>query len=41
MVMLRGRLWQAGQEIDVAVVAAFAVPECVIERGEEPKPPLD
>ena len=39
--MLRGRLWQAGQEVCVAVRAAFVVLECVVERGEEPEPPLD
>ena len=40
--MLRGRLWQAGQEIGVAVGAAFAVlEECAIERGDELKLPLD
>ena len=37
--MLRGRLWQTGQEIGVAVGAAFAVFERIIERGEELKPP--
>ena len=30
-----------GQEVFVAVRAAFAVPECVVERGEELEPPLD
>ena len=39
--MLRGRLWQAGQEVNVAVRASFAVLECVVERGEELQPPLD
>ena len=33
--MFRGRLWQAGQEVGVAVRVSFAVIECVIERGEE------
>ena len=40
-VMLRGRLWQEGQEVGVAVRAGFAVLECVVERGEELEPPLD
>ena len=39
--MLRGRLWQAGQEVGVAVRAAFAVLVCVVERGEELEQPLD
>ena len=39
--MFRGTLWQAGQEVGVAVRASFAVLECVIERGEELEPPLD
>ena len=39
--MVRGRLWQAGQEVGVAVRAAFAILECVVERGEELEPPLD
>ena len=39
--MLRGRLWQAGQEVGVAVLAAFALFECVVERDEELEPPLD
>ena len=39
--MLRGRLWQVGQEVCVAVRAAFAVLECVVERGEELERPLD
>ena len=38
--MLRGRLWQAGQELGVAVRAYFAVLDCVVERGEV-EPPLD
>lgn len=29
-VMIRGRLWQAGQGMGVAVDAAFAVLECAI-----------
>ena len=39
--MLRGRLWQAGQEVGVAGRASFAVLECVVERGEELELPLD
>ena len=39
--MFRGRLWQAGQEVGVAVRASFAVLECVVERCEELEPPLD
>ena len=40
-VMSRSRLWQTGQEVCVAVRAAFAILECVVERGEELEPPLD
>ena len=39
--MVRGRLWQAGQEVGVAVRAAFAVLERLVECGEELEPPLD
>ena len=39
--MLCSRLWQAGQKIGVAVGAAFAVLDCVIERGDQLKLPLD
>ena len=38
--MLRGRLWQAGQEVGVAVGVTFAALECVVERGEDLEPPL-
>ena len=40
-VMYLGRLRQARQEVGVAVRAALADLECVVERGEELKPPLD
>ena len=40
-VVLRSRLWRAGQEIGVAVGAAFAVLECTIERDDELKLPLN
>ena len=39
--MFRGLLWQARQEVGVAVRASFALLEYVIERGEELEPPLD
>ena len=40
-VMFRGRLWQARQEVGVAVRASLAVLEYVVERGEELEPSLD
>lgn len=36
----RGRLWQARQQVSVAVGTAFALLEHVIEHGEELKPLL-
>ena len=39
--MFRGRLWQAGQEVGVAVRTSFAILEYVVERGKELEPPLD
>ena len=39
--MLRGGLWQTGQEVGVGVRAPFAVLECLVERGAELDPPLD
>ena len=40
-VVLRRSLWQAGQNIGVAVGADFAVLECAVERGDELKLPLE
>ena len=40
-VVFRGRLWQTSQEIGIAVGAALAVLEGVVERGEKLDPPLD
>ena len=37
---MHGSLWQARQEVGVAVRASFAVLECVVEGGEELVPPL-
>ena len=39
--VFRGRLWQAGEKISIAVGAALAVLESVVERGEELEPPMD
>ena len=41
VVMFRGRLRQARQELGVAVRASFAVLECVVKRGEKLEPSLD
>ena len=40
-VVLRGRLWQTGQEIGISVGAALAVLGGVVERGEKLEPLLD
>ena len=39
-VVFHGRLWQTGQEIGISVIAALAMLEGVVKRGETLKPPL-
>ena len=39
--MLRGRLWQTGQEVAISVGATLAVLEGVVERDEKFEPLLD
>ena len=40
-VVFRCGLWQTGQESGISVDASLAVPEGVVERGENLEPPLD
>lgn len=39
--VFRGRLWQTERTTGLSVGAALAVPQCVVEHGEELEPPLD